>query len=486
MAKTADAKTREKLKEYRDRLQALRGDRARLRQERDQAREAASDLNPAEEGIFDRSEFKQLEGAVAALGRCEDEINSVEGAERLLLSSLNGTDPATHTNGNGDGAGLLGAGGWNGRTLLENSDTYRAAREAGTFHSDAHFGTLTLGHMCDRDAFAGFLRHAQEAPSQAAALPPAAPSGPIGTWQGAVVPDSRGIQPVATKPLTLLDVIPTGTTDSNIVEYVQVTAIPGSAAEVAEGAMKPEEGITFQDATAPVRTIAGWIKLLRQAMDDMAGLVTIINTLLPYDVRRRLESQILVGDGQGQNILGLLNTTGVGAVAGQPGDTVADAILRGLTTVVLSDQAPNFVTLNPVTWQDLAISKASGSGEYMFGYPGMYNSPSIWGLAVTQNRLIDPNKPLVGDATGAAVLVREGVNLKTSDADQDDFVKNRVTVLAETRAAFVVWRPSAFAVVDISGIGTGNGTGAQRQRQLEEHEQHQQQARHQAQQERGR
>jgi hypothetical protein len=41
--------------------------------------------------------------------------------------------------------------------------------------------------------------------------------------------------------------------------------------------------------------------------------------------------------------------------------------------------------------------------------------------------------------------MRQGVNVKTSDADQDDFIRNRVTLLAECRAAFPVWRPSAFA-----------------------------------------
>jgi HK97 family phage major capsid protein len=255
--------------------------------------------------------------------------------------------------------------------------------------------------------------------------------------------------------LSLLDITPTGTTDSNLVEYVQVKAIPQSAAEVAEGALKPEAGLEFEDASSPVRTIAVWQKMNRNAMADMAGLVALVNNLLPYDVRRRLESQMLMGDGAGQNLLGLLNTTGVGSVAGEAGDTIADVILRAITVVVLSDQAPNFVTLNPVTFQNMVISKASGSGEYMFSEPGgifsMYPAgPSIWGLRMTQNRLIDPNKPLIGDSMGHQILVREGVNLKTSDADQDDFIRNRVTVLVETRVAYVVWRPTAFCVADVT------------------------------------
>ncbi len=34
-----------------------------------------------------------------------------------------------------------------------------------------------------------------------------------------------------------------------------------------------------------------------------------------------------------------------------------------------------------------------------------------------------------------------------SDSDQDDFVNNRITMLAEMRAALPVFRPAAFATV---------------------------------------
>jgi len=322
------------------------------------------------------------------------------------------------------------------------------------FKSDAKYGTVTLGRMCDRDELAFFLRRAEApAPGQQITMPlPAAPAGPVSTHQGAVPPDSRGLQPAILRPLTFLDMVPTGTTDSNMIEYVQISAIPAGAATVAEGATKPEAGIAFEDAAAPVRTIAVWIKMNRVAMDDMPFLASTINTLLPNDIRTQLEFQCLEGDGVGTNLLGLKNTNGILQAAGVAGDTIADAILRGITQIVLTDQAPNFVTLNPVTWQDLAISKASGSGEYMFGYPGHYNMPTIYGLAATQNRMIDPATPLVGDSSGHQLLVREGLNLKTSDADQDDFIKNRVTVLAETRCAYIVWRPSAFCEVDLSAL----------------------------------
>jgi hypothetical protein len=55
---------------------------------------------------------------------------------------------------------------------------------------------------------------------------------------------------------------------------------------------------------------------------------------------------------------------------------------------------------------------------------------------------------LVGDfSIGAQLLIREGVQVLLSDSDQDDFIRNRVTMLAEMRAALPVFRPAAFATV---------------------------------------
>jgi hypothetical protein len=447
--KTADAKTRDKLKDVRDRLQGKRSERVQLRQQRDACRDAFGEADFANDtDITTTQEFIDAEQAVGAVGRCEDEISNLEAAESAILRMLGSGEGTAGRNGHAATVGDTPASmGWNGHNLLSASESYRKAIDSGVFHSDAHFGTVTLGRICGRDDFAQFV-----SPRWAANIA-TAPAAAVGTWQGGVVAENRGVLSPQLRPLTLLDLIPTGTTDSNIIQYVQVTGLPGYAAETAELALKPQEGLAFTDATAPVRTIAGYIKMARQAMDDMAGLATLVNTLLPYDVRRRLENQVLNGGGTGQDLLGILNTAGIGAPASVTGDNIMDGILRAITTVVLSDGDPGFVAMNPLTYQDVAIMKSANDGHYIFERPGgieqWAGAPglggTVWGLPVARNRQILKANPLVGDPSGATLLVREGVNVKTSDADQDDFIRNRVTVLAETRVALPVWKPAAFA-----------------------------------------
>jgi HK97 family phage major capsid protein len=58
---------------------------------------------------------------------------------------------------------------------------------------------------------------------------------------------------------------------------------------------------------------------------------------------------------------------------------------------------------------------------------------------------------LIGDFGQCATLfVREGVNVRVSDADQDDFVRNQVTLFAEGRFAIAIWRPACLSVVHLA------------------------------------
>jgi HK97 family phage major capsid protein len=445
MSATANAQLRDRLKAVRAAKDEKRSERAQAVKDRDLAKEAfaGTGMDPNASDARGSGEFQDAMAAVGKLGEIDDAIANLEVQENGILSLLGDSAPA-EARASGNGPSQIDMSDprapWNAHRLLENSDTYAHAKEIGTFTSDAKFGSIMLGQIANRDQFAGFLAASQAIGSPAGTL----------TTSAAIPPDNRGMLQPALRPLTFLDLIPTGTTDSNMIEYVQVTAVPTGAVEVAELAAKASMGLSTADATAPVRTIAGYVKVARQALDDMAGLATLINTLLPYEVRRRIEGQVLAGNGVGQNLRGIINTSGIAAVGGLAYDNVADAILAGITAIVLSDGDPNFVAMNPILWQQLLTMKADTAGTYLYGTPASLQAPTIWGLTITRNRVIGQNTPLIGDSNAVSLLVREGVNIKVSDSDQDDFTKNRVTILCEARVAAPVWYPAFFAQVDMT------------------------------------
>ena len=252
-----------------------------------------------------------------------------------------------------------------------------------------------------------------------------------------------------------MDILATGIMSGSSIDYVVETGSLDGAAETAEGEIKPVGEVDFEEATAPARTVAVWIKQRRQVLADIPELATVLNTRLSYSVNRRIEQQVLIGDGTGQNLVGLLNTAGVGSVPNDPAIKASDMILKGMTTVSLNSAVPTGVVVHPTVYEQLLVEKTAGSGERLdsggaFATPG----DTVWGIPIIRSQVIDPKVALVGDFTLAAtLLVREGVNISVSDADQDDFIRNRVTILAEGRVALPVWQPSALAEVELAPPG---------------------------------
>ena len=77
-----------------------------------------------------------------------------------------------------------------------------------------------------------------------------------------------GIVPGAFRMLQLLDVWPMGVTGSNLIHFSRELLFTNAAAETLEGASKPQSTLTFEDATSSVRTIAHWLKVSKQVLDD--------------------------------------------------------------------------------------------------------------------------------------------------------------------------------------------------------------------------
>jgi hypothetical protein len=93
---------------------------------------------------------------------------------------------------------------------------------------------------------------------------------------------------------------------------------------------------------------------------------------------------------------------------------------------------------------------ASGQFRYDVSTP----PTQLWGLPAVPVRVLPAGRALVGAfSTCAGLWIRSPVNVRLSDADQDDFIRNRVTALAELRAGLMVSQPSAFVTVAFSAAG---------------------------------
>src|SRR5690606_20258718 len=140
------------------------------------------------------------------------------------------------------------------------------------------------------------------------------------------------------------------TTNSNAIQYVEESGFDNKAAFKGEGEAHAQSDITYALKTASVGTIGHYIVVSREMLQDADRLSGLITARLVYGIRLAEEDQFLNGDGQGSNLLGILNHPKVNVYAqseGEPGDTMIDAIRRAATIVSLTGYEPDGIVLNP-------------------------------------------------------------------------------------------------------------------------------------------
>ena len=70
---------------------------------------------------------------------------------------------------------------------------------------------------------------------------------------------------------------------------------------------------------------------------------------------------------------------------------------------------------------------------------GAFGTPPVtmWGLPAVPSNALTQGQALIGAfGTACRLFIREAVNVRLSDSDQDDFTKNRVTALAASGLAW--------------------------------------------------
>lgn len=253
--------------------------------------------------------------------------------------------------------------------------------------------------------------------------------------------------------MTIRALLAQGNTSSNAIEYDKEKGFTNAAAPVAEGAAKPQSEIQYEEATAPVRTIAHWMRASVQILADAPGLRSIIDNRLRYGLAYVEESQLLNGSGVGQNLEGLVTVaTPFAAPGGLVAGQMIDTIRLGHLQVALAEYPPNGTVLNPIDWAYIEMLK-DGDGRYLIGNPQGTLSPTLWGLPVVATQAMGEDKFLVGAFDLAAqIFDRQDATVEVSTEDQDNFVKNKVTIRAEERLALAIYREEALVYGDLGRV----------------------------------
>jgi HK97 family phage major capsid protein len=300
------------------------------------------------------------------------------------------------------------------------------------------------------------------------------PTGPVsplssveqfGTFQR----DPMVVAPTRTRRVR--DLFPKRTTNAAVIEYFRqigytspsgMTPPVNNAGMVAERSgspavftAKPTSGLKFTGHQAPVRTMAHWEAAHRNVLADEPQLRSIIDNELMYGLRLLEDDQILNGDGTGEELEGVLETSGIQTYSwssGGVGDLKADAIRRAATLSFLAYYEPTGVVMHPNDWEDIELSK-DDNGQYLVAVSvALGGQPRLWRIPVVDTPAIAEGTALVGAfGTAAQIYDRETASIRISEQHADFFVRNAIVILAEQRLALAVKRPEAFVKVTFDG-----------------------------------
>ena len=314
-----------------------------------------------------------------------------------------------------------------GRKAGEEDDGDAPAKSLGE-HFVKHLKAGTVGKRFDVNA-----------PAFKAASDPM--TSPAGAVDFATTFD-RNVVTAPRTELVIRDLFGAETISGSTLVYLIEGALQGAPAVTAEAAKKAQ--IHFADPTpktVSLAKIACFIKESDEYINDYPFLASAINGRLLYELGL-VEQNKLVTD--------LLATSGIqtGSIAANATATaIAEAILQAAMDVqAQSGFAADAIVINPTDWFTLRTAKASGTGEYFGGgFFGAQNVPNLWGIPVCVSTAVTAKTIVVGAfKTCGSVVSNGGVSVEATNTNEDDFVKNLMTIRAEERLALAVRRPAGF------------------------------------------
>jgi len=233
---------------------------------------------------------------------------------------------------------------------------------------------------------------------------------------------------------------------TNSIEYVIPTWEYAADYQLLEGDKKAQGNVTYVDKTAGVKTLAWYVKMSRQMLADVPYFASTVDSQLLYGLAKKEDHELLHGDGLAGHIHGLLPQASTLA-ADLLADIIysADQVLAAIAYLRSLAFQPTAIVMNPMDWAAMQIQKTSQGVYILGGPPAASAATTLWGLPVLPNYEMTAGTFLVGDFPANAVLFdRESPSVDVATENEDDFVRNLVTMRCEERIAFAVYRPTAF------------------------------------------
>jgi HK97 family phage major capsid protein len=266
-----------------------------------------------------------------------------------------------------------------------------------------------------------------------------------GNYSGGVIALTeleQGVTRIVRRAPFLRQIVNAGVTLSKYITYIEQANPDGGADMTGEGVLKNQADFDLVERQAVTQKVTAFIKVSKEMIQDLPFMQREINTELMELVALKLDSQILSGDGIGNNLVGILQN----AVAWTAGTFALSVVLPNeldvlrvaIQQVEVALFQVNYIVMHPTDIAKFDVNKTS-TGEYTqpMIYTDLNGVKRYNGIEIISNTGIAVGTFLVGDFTKSNLRIREEMNIQVGFVN-DDFTKNLFTVLAEARATHYV------------------------------------------------
>ena len=270
-------------------------------------------------------------------------------------------------------------------------------------------------------------------------------------FTGEVIPADRvaGYKYDTTRPVHVRQLIPQGSTASDVVRFVKESGYSNGAAATAEGTTLTQSDFDMTASDANVRKIGTYFRISEEMLADTPQLTSYLSARAPEKLLEVEDTQIISGSGSGANLSGITTDAAAFDLAGEFADAVDsanqfDVLIASLNQLAIANYSADTIMLHPTDFHKILLLKDS-TAEYIKKdvYQGL--QPQFNGVRVVLNTAITSGTFLVGNfAQGTQLWVRDNVNVEFFREDGTNVRDGFVTVRVSERVALTNYLPNAF------------------------------------------
>lgn len=233
--------------------------------------------------------------------------------------------------------------------------------------------------------------------------------------------------------------------DGPSVFRIRENVYTNNASPQVEGSAKTESTVTFTAETVPVETVAHYVNVSRQALEDVQGLSIFLESALIWGLEQEIETQLLFGDNSSPN----LDSVTAGATAfdvtlltPSDGYEYLDCLSAAAQQLRTAGFRCDSFIVSPAVWSKIERQKDS-VGNYVVGNPRSTIPPILWGKAVVESSLLTGSQFVALDSRRFHIRERMTTTVDVSFEHASHYTSNLCCIRAEARLAFIVGREDA-------------------------------------------